>query len=259
MARRNAAGYLTRRDLHILHWVGLGGLASLDQLARRFWPSMQASAALDRLRQLVKGGYLAMHRCDEWTAGERVFCLTKRGAQQFEPWVREQLYCGLPPAGEIKQQLLAQEAYLRLEAQVHIEGGRIVEWLPERRLRASLMSARYRAKQSGARLSQVSIPDAQVEIVSAKGERQLFYVEIDGAYYGRMLRQKAYALQESGHRVVWVCTKGRAGYIGRAVAPYRNIEVLCVSPPASTRWCRCRGRRQAQAQLLPLPRAWNRR
>lgn len=235
MARRSAVGWPTDRDRNILQWVGQGGVATLDQLARRFWPSKGVDAALNRLRQLVKAGYLETHVCDSWCPGgterrgERVFALTQQGFMQFNPSERQHFYVGLPPPAEIGQQILAQEAYLRLEMQAREQGAQLVGWKSERALRAELLRSHHHMLRPGARgedLLQRDIPDAEVVILTASGERQILYVEVDGAYYGKMLWQKAGGLAKSGHPVIWVCTLSRADYIRKAVAEYPNIQVL---------------------------------
>lgn len=227
MARRNAVGRLTERDREILRWTGQGGVATLDQIARRFWRGAQTQTTMDRLRQLVKGGYLATHLCDSRCPGgreQRVFTLTQQGTMQFSPPERQHFYVGPPPPAEIRQQILAQEAYLRLETQAREQGAQLVGWKSERALRAELL----RPVGRGEALLQVDIPDAEVVILTANGEHQILYVEVDGAYYGKMLWQKANGLAKAGHPVVWVCTLARANYIRRAVAEYPNIQVLSV-------------------------------
>ncbi len=228
---------MTARDRNILFWTGQAGIASLDQLARHFWAGKSKHTALDRLRQLVRAGYLEMHVCDVRIPGETVYTLSEKGYMQFGYAYRERLHIGLPAPAEIKQQLLAQEAYLMLEAQVSQQGGKLVEWKSERELRAEFRRAQVTVRHNRVRLSPsspelmmspVEIPDAQLVISTARGEHEILDIEIDGSYYGNMLWEKAARLGRSEHRIIWICTEQRAEYVQAAVANYPNITVLVV-------------------------------
>lgn len=225
---------MTVRDRNILFWTGQAGIASLDQLARRFWAGKSEQTALDRLRQLVRAGYLEMHVCDVRRPGETVYTLSEKGYMQFGYAYRERLHIGLPVQAEIKQQLLAQEAYLKLDAQVRQEGGKLVEWKSERELRAESRRAQITARHNRVRLSpsplmsSMEIPDAQVVISTARGDNEILDIEIGGSYYGNMLWEKATRLGRSERQIIWVCTQQRAEYVQTAVASYPNILVLVV-------------------------------
>jgi hypothetical protein len=230
VARRSPARRITERDREILRWTGQGGIASLSQLARRFWPCCAEETALDRLRQLVKADYLAMYVWDQGTGlseyERRLFTLTERGFLLFSPAERLLFYTSPPSPAEVRQQLLAQEAYLELETQARSRGARLLGWKSERVLRGELRQRRHRAQPQGHPPLPRDIPDAEVTILTASGERQILYIEMDGAYYGKMLWQKADNLGKAGYQVLWVCTEARAKYIQEAVARYPNIRVL---------------------------------
>lgn len=228
MVRSTATKRITARDEAIFRWIGGAGIASFDQLWRRYWPGRSEQTAMNRLRRLTKAGFLEMHMCDARRPGERVFTLAEGCHWQVGSAHRAALHTGLPSPSEIRQQLLAQDAYLILEAQLHEQGGKLLEWRSERQLRAKLLRARHRARQDSESLAAMSIPDAQVDILSTTGERQTLYIEIDGAYYGKMLWQKAKYLAEPGHAVIWVCTQARADYVQQAVSAYPNISILRV-------------------------------
>lgn len=229
MARREAIRRLTTRDCEILHWIGQGGVANLSQVARRFWPGKQVDTALDRLRQLVKAGYLRMDVCDAQALGGRIFTLTKEGSLLFDPPLRESFYNGLLGVAEIGQQILAQEAYLNLEAWALERGSQLIEWKSERTLRAEFLRAQARSGRRKGVHTTGEIPDARAVFITTCGGREIVDIEIDGVYYGKMLCQKAEYLSKSGHQVVWVCTKARAGYIRRAVGGYPNIRVAVLN------------------------------
>lgn len=239
MARRNPVGRLTERDLEVLRWVGQGGVASLGQIACRFWPGKRAQTALDRVRQLVKAGYLEIHVYDAggtWGIGnednerdannERVFTLTEGGSLLFSPSERQLFYIDLPSLAEVRQQILAQEAYIRLEAQLSEQGAELVGWKSERVIRAGTLTLYRRDRQQMHTPMQLDIPDAEATVRMAGGELQILCIEVDGAYYGKMLCQKAASLAKAGHPVIWVCTQARACCVQQAIAEYPNIQLL---------------------------------
>lgn len=225
------AKQLTPRDIDILLWIGRAGIGSLDQVAKRFWAGRSRQTAAGRMRWLVKAGYLEMHSCNVRTQGELVFCITEQGYRKFGSSQRERLQVGLPTPAEIKQQLMAQDTFLVLETQIRRAGGRLVEWQSERELRAELRRDRAKAQQPQhprRALSPLDIPDARVIITTSQGDVEILYVEIDGAYYGKMLCEKAKCLAKRGQQIVWICTQERAGYVEKAVAGYPNIQVLII-------------------------------
>jgi hypothetical protein len=229
MPRRYAVKRITERDRQILQWTGRHGLASDEQLARRFWSGKRVSTARDRLAQLAKAGYLEQHACDARKPGERVYSLTRQGRLLFTGAERERLQVGLPAPGEIKQQLLAQEAYMRLEDQVAEEGHRLAYWRSERELRGEFRRAQQSAEQEHKEAPDWEIADAQAVITDGNGEVvEEVDVEIDGQYYGKMLRAKAARFGRGGRPTVWVCEPHRAKIVQGAIRPYANIRILVV-------------------------------
>ena len=138
---------------------------------------------------------------------------------------------GLPSLAEIRQQLMAQDVRTVIEREIHESGGQVVEWQYERHLRAELRRKLARARGRVREQMPVDIPDARATICTATGSVELLDIEVDGAYYGKMLCQKAKCLSKSGRQVVWVCSAERAGYLQEALAGYPNIRVLAVHPP----------------------------
>ncbi len=228
MRHQATAKQLTARDIEILLWIGRAGVASLDQVARHFWAGRSEMTAMERMRRLVKAGYLEMHSCNMRTPGERVFALSEQGYMHFGSAQRERLQVGLPALPEMRQQLMAQDAYLALQARIIGEGRKLVDWWTERELRARLKRRGPTDMRREEARFPVEIPDAEAVIVNTHGEVEILYVEIDGAYYGKMLWQKASGLSKSGHQVVWVCTQARTERIRQAVAGFRNIQVLSI-------------------------------
>jgi hypothetical protein len=228
MARREAARQLTARDRAILRWIGQAGIASLDQAARFAWPGRSAATAQDRLRRLVKAGYLQQTTCDARQPGEPVYTLTRAGWVLFPRQERERLRIGLPLPYERTQQLLSQEAYLLVAAETQAAGGTLVAWRSERELRGELRTAGRTATQVSWYPLLDEIPDGQVVIANTDGSTTTLDVEIDGQYYGRMLRQKAEHYGQGGRPTLWVCTTNRAPIVERATRAYPNIRVLVV-------------------------------
>ncbi len=72
------------------------------------------------------------------------------------------------------------------------------------------------------------ISDGQGVLEHPDGHQTTFEVEIDGAYYGRMLRDKVAGLARSGKPVLYVTTAGRAATIRQAIASHTNISLLVV-------------------------------
>jgi hypothetical protein len=229
MARQYAARRLTKRDLAILEWIGRSGIAGEQQIMRRFWPDSRAETARDRLRQLVKAGLLTAHVCDVRRPGEDVYSLTGQGRRHFDPCERSRLQVGLPTVGEIRQQMIAQDAYLYLEEQARAHGEHLADWRAERELRADFRRTQAAAAREGQVIPDWEIADAQAVIAGADGARQTLDVEIDGQYYGRMLRQKVERCGAGGRPTLWVCaSQRRAAAVQRIAAPYGNIRVVVV-------------------------------
>ncbi len=228
MARRQAAGLLTDRDYALLRWVGQAGIAAEEQLQRRFWAERSLETTQDRLAQLVKAGYLKQTTCDARGYEEVVYALTRRGRQQFAAAEREPLQVGLPPLKARYQQLLAQEAYLCIEAEAHAAGGTLHQWRGERELRRDFVRAQHAAIRSRQPLPTGEIADGQVVLVGADGLLEEIDVEIDGQYYGQMLRDKAARFGAGGRPTLWVCQANRVRTVGAAIAPYSNIRLLIV-------------------------------
>ena len=64
---------------------------------------------------------------------------------------------------------------------------------------------------------------------AADGTRTALDVEIDGAYYGALLRGKVRRLAERGRPLVWVCEAGRAARL-RAAGVGRVLVVPEAAP-----------------------------
>ena len=229
MPRRYAVKIVTARDAAILAWVGRNGLATVDQLLRQFWPGAKRSTGGDRLRQLVKARLLTVHHCDARRADEQVYCLTDGGRLHFPAAQRAHLHTGLPATHELKQQLLAGDAYVALADELTAAGVRILDWQSERTLRSEFRLAQQAAERHDAPPPTWQIADAQVVTADPDGTILTTDVEIDGQYYGAMLRNKVQRFGEGGRPTLWVCDSApRAARVATLAAPYPTIRVIHV-------------------------------
>ena len=231
--RVGQAKTLTDRDREILRFVGRNGVAALGQIHDRYWHSAKERTALERLQQLVNAGYLVRDQTEaRREVGETIYGLTKKGATQFDKMEVRQLTLGLPSLGEMKQQLYMQDTFTRLEKVLEARGAKLVEWLSERALRGAQrreqIALKGRAEGSRSPLNYEDIADGQAIIQEADGSMGVINIEVDGAYYGRMLEKKLSDMGRSGHPTLWVTVGAdRAARIGREVeeANIDNIEI----------------------------------
>ncbi len=229
MARRYAARQLTARDRDLLHWIGQAGIATEGQIHRRYWAGKLLGTAQDRLLQLRKAGLVEQQVCDVVRPGEPVYTLTRKGRLLFTHAERARLHVGLPAQHELKQQLVAQDAYLHLAAEVQAAGGTWGDWRGERDLRSEFRREQQAAAQSGATAPTWEIADAQVVWTDTTGSVQTVDVEIDGQYYGKMLARKLARFGTSGRPTVWVCASPRrTALVTKAAAAWPTIRIITV-------------------------------
>jgi hypothetical protein len=176
---------------------------------------------------LVKAGYLQQAQSGLAQVTETVFSLTRQGWILFPPQERRWLQIGLPLPYERMQQFLTQEAYLRLAADAQTTGAILVAWRSEHELRSE---QRYwwQNPTAGRWSSTDEIPDGQAVLCAADGSLEYVDIEIDGQYFGRMLRQKAEYYGQRGCPTIWVCRAARVPIVQRATQMYPNIRVLVV-------------------------------
>jgi hypothetical protein len=217
-----------QRILEILAFIGTDGLASLENLHRKFWPGGKSIQTCRRyLSQLEKIGWLKSYFIHVCKPGQLVFTVTSKGAKEnFSQAARKNLMIGLPANQEIKQQMLAQQTRLFLEEQLAAEGKQIIEWLNERQLRRETI----RNIKSGISTlhSLNDIADARMTIQSVGGQIYRQEIEVDGEYYGQMLKAKIEAYSRKGLPTLWVTTRNRAERIKDEIsrAKATNITML---------------------------------
>ncbi len=214
---------LSPANQEMLRWIGQGGVASRDQLRRRFGAGVQPRSAYRHLHRLVRGGYLLTqpwHRARQQTV---IYALTRQSAAAIGAEVPA-IYIGWPSRREIDHLILGQALRLLLEAQLLREGGALLGWRSERLLRHQLLAA-----GTGA-----DIPDAEVDLCRSPGATvETVDVEIDGQYYGQMLAHKAARYGAQPGPVLWACRPARASLVGAAIRPYSNITLIVLSDTLS--------------------------
>lgn len=215
------------RATEILEFIGTDGIASLESLHLKFWPAQSLGTCRKYLNQLENTGWLKSYFIHVCKPGQLCFTLTAKGAKEnFSQAARTNLMVGLPANIEIKQQLLAQQARLELEKQLAAKGARIIEWLNERQLRRETV----RNIKSGISTLYAlnDIADARMTVQSQEGRIYRQEIEIDGEYYGQMLKNKIEAYRRKGSPMLWVTTSNRANRIKDEIAKAgaTNISLL---------------------------------
>lgn len=215
---------LTERDKAVLRWIGANGVATVAQLTAKFWAASNQTNCVNRLRMLVKVGWLESHYVDfdRHLRGLRIFCLTFAGARQhFSAAEMHTMMLGLPPRSILKQQILAQQARLEIEKQLASQGFTLVEWQNESTLRSNL----WQGKQFS-QLSPLgsSVTDVQIKIKDGKNNVSLLQIEIDGFYYREMLNEKIKTYRGSGISVLWLTTSNTRMNLIRKAVSRQNAE-----------------------------------
>ena len=230
--RVGKAKVITDRDRELLRFVGQGGVASLNQIHHRHWTTAQERTAQERLQQLVSAGYLEKAYTDTRKSSEAIYGLTRKGAALFDKLEQHHLTIGLPTHNEMKQQLYAQDTRLVLERHLTERGGKLVGWHNERELRSLQRREQLAQGQSfNTRLQFEDIADAQVIIADASGQETVLDIEIDGEYFGKMLKEKIANYERMGRPTLWVSMgQSRGKRIEREVqeAHAGNINVMVI-------------------------------
>lgn len=212
--------------------LGTDGVASFKVIHEKFWPGAMERTCRERLTQLEKAGWIESHFVDSRNLKDvLVFTLTGTGAREhFNLFERKFMIKGLPSAGEIYQQLMAQQARFRLQKRLKERGLELAGWLNERQLRSQARLQRKPGTRAWGSLG--GIADAQAVILNpATGEIVNHNIEVDGAYYGKMLRNKIAGIARGGIYTIWVTTPNRASRISDEINRSKAdslIEVLII-------------------------------
>jgi hypothetical protein len=218
------------RANEILEFIGTDGIACLENLRQKFWADESLETCRKYLSQLEKTGWIKSYFIHVCKPGQLVFTLTAKGAKaNFSQAARKNLMVGLPTNLEIKQQLLVQQARLELEKQLAAKGERIIEWLNERQLRRETV----RNIKSGISTLYTlnDIADARMTVQTLEDRVYRQEIEIDGEYYGQMLKNKIETYRRKGTPILWVTTSNRANRINGEItrAGATNISLLVLT------------------------------
>lgn len=198
----------------IMRLLGTDGISNLKTIHEKFWPQAKAQTCRDRLLQLEKAGWLKSHFVDTRAKkNELVFTLTPQGAKlHFSQIQRKFMITKLPAFNEVHQQLMAQQARFILEGRLREQGLELAGWLNERQLRSQARLQQRPGTRAWGALGGVG--DAQAVIVDpATGETTNQNIEVDGAYYGKVLRNKISGIVSAGKSTIWVTTPDRSSRI----------------------------------------------
>lgn len=190
--------------------LGTDGVSNLKTIQERFWPEAKVRTCRERLSQLEKAGWLESHFVDtRGKKNELVFTLTAKGAKQhFSQVERKFMITKLPAYNEVHQQLMAQQARFFLEDRLKRVGLELAGWLNERQLHSQARRQQRPGTRAWGPLG--GIADAQAVIVDpATGETSTLNIEVDGAYYGKILRNKIATITSAGKSTLWVTTPDR--------------------------------------------------
>src|SRR5437763_265652 len=111
----------------IFYWIGRGGLATREQLARRFWPGADPAPAYRHLRRWRQAGYLVAQPGRDPQRATVLYALAARGAQALGLSPPE-IAIGWPSRRMVAHLILGQAARLRLETMLAATGGAVLDW-----------------------------------------------------------------------------------------------------------------------------------
>ena len=225
MATKSARRFVVQdRDREIFRFVGEHETATFTQVRQKFWAgSVTDKTAHDRLDKLRREGYVMRHDYTISATGRTTtrYSLTRKAVRELEPATTAHLYTGTLIAREVEQAIKGVEARLELERR----GYRVEGWISERELQRAQHAAIAQARREGKPATAEPISDGQAIIADpTTGEVTSVDVEIDGQYWGRMLREKMHGF--TGRPLFWVCSPARAERVSRAASP--NVKVITV-------------------------------
>ena len=215
---------IQERDRDIFRFVGEHETATFGQVRRKFWAgSVTDKTAHDRLDKLRKEGYIVRHDYTASANGRTTsrYSLSRKALGECDPAIQDRLYTGKLIAREVEGAIKGVEARLELERRGYAVQG----WISERQLQRAQHAAIAQARREGRPATAAPISDGQAIIADkTTGEISTIDVEIDGQYYGAMLRQKVAGF--TGRSLFWACKPTRADVVQRAASP--NIKVITI-------------------------------
>ena len=129
---------IMERDLEVLKFIGNGGIASESQIHAKYWSGAKEQTCRERLEKLKKAGLLKSEITNvRDLKGERIFSLQPEAYKLFSRAIQDRFFNKITNS-EKKQQLLAQEALLKLEQEWAEQGKVLMDWKHEREIKGAL-------------------------------------------------------------------------------------------------------------------------
>lgn len=211
--RYNPHVHPTARDRAIFAYIAAFGVASLAQLHRRFWPQAKVQTCADRLAKLVSGGFLHTEVTTARGEPEPIFWIERKASLLFDQPQRARFVKGRPPTAEMAHILRTADVVEAIGRKSQIVGFTNEHHLKGEEAKKTKPNSRVR-----------HVADGRVTILQ-RGAAHAYLIEIDGAYYGKRLQQKAKELGRLGEQVLWVVySPRRLATISRVAASYPTIR-----------------------------------
>lgn len=216
---------LTERDEEILTWVARHGYVTVDQIARKFFPTKQGtSAAYQRVRKLCDASPPLLKRERTHYREPSVLRVTTAGGRLAD--------VGIQPARVIPAEVPHALAIVDLAEALLAEHPEAT-LLTERERRAE----RYREKRAGLRKATGRIPDAVLVFPpdaqrGERGKERAVAVELDRSPRSRMDAEdviKAY-IAERYHAVWWYVRPNRVDLIRQLTKRMKVDDFIEVRP-----------------------------
>ncbi len=218
-----AAGHMhvTERDVDILSWVARHGIVTVDQIARRFFPTPQGqSACVQRVRKLCTATPPLLERHVTHYREPSVLRVTTTGARLAD--------VGISPARIVLTEIHHALAIVDLSESLLAENP-TATLLTERERRAE----RYREKRAGERKATGRIPDAVfVFPPDSRGKEKTVAVELDRSPRSRMDAEtviRAY-IAERYSAVWWYVRPNRVDFIRQLTKRMKVDDFIEVRP-----------------------------
>ncbi len=214
---------LTDRDFEILGFLLDQKFASLEQIYFRFFDARKAvtdplpaglHVTRQRLALLRQAGFISMQRV--FSEARSLYLLTSLGYQMFRAKKPEAAFLS-QPAKAVDFRNYEHDTKVN-DCRVAIERtGKIIRWLPEKRLRAHGFESEF----SWSELPKELVPDGI--FITSKGERVAFEIETTprkkSRYEEKLLGLRSVMLGSKPliHRVIWV------GYTDRVYGDLKDV------------------------------------
>lgn len=219
-----AAGHmqLTARDYEILTWVARHGIVTVDQIARRFFPTPQGkSACFQRVRKLCDASPPLLQRTATHYREPSVLRITTAGVNLTEVNVK--------PAVLVPAEVPHSLAIVDLAEALLVEHPTAV-LITERERRGDL----YRQKREGLRKATGRIPDAVLVFPpDSRGREKTVAVELDRSPRTRIDAEnviKAYIADRSYTDVWWYVRPNRVAAITQLTKKMKVDDIIEVRP-----------------------------